>query len=236
MKLFIGSPAYNGMYHAAYLRFMLELQPLLMKNGVEMMFPEQPTDCYIARSRNYLANQFLFETDCTHLMFVDADMGFNAWDVRRMLACAGLPEYAVIGAGYPIRAIDWSKVKRAAVNHPFMTLEQLALSGQKWTMRFEQPEGEFEIDPDNPVPVAELPTGCMVIRRDVFQELHGPVFFDAKHDESGEFIGEDVRFCQRWRAIGGKVWLAPWVRSVHVGTYSFPGDLSATDGVLDVND
>jgi GT2 family glycosyltransferase len=124
------------------------------------------------------------------------------------------------------------------IGNPNISLEQLALAGQRWTMRFEQAEGEFDIELDNPVPVLELGTGCMVIRREVFQKLHAP-FFDAKHDEGWEFIGEDVRFCREWRALGGKVWLAPWVRSTHVGTYAFPGDIRAIsegDGVLNAND
>jgi hypothetical protein len=32
-------------------------------------------------------------------------------------------------------------------------------------------------------------------------------------------------FCQYARAIGIKVWLCPWMKNQHIGTYAFTGDL-----------
>jgi GT2 family glycosyltransferase len=35
--------------------------------------------------------------------------------------------------------------------------------------------------------------------------------------------GEDINFCLRWRAIGGKVWVWPLVQMEHIGRKSYKG-------------
>ena len=53
-------------------------------------------------------------------------------------------------------------------------------------------------------------------------------FFDVSIDPvSKAYTSEDFTFCQRWRKLGGEVFLAPWTRTVHVGTYEYVCDLGA---------
>lgn len=40
------------------------------------------------------------------------------------------------------------------------------------------------------------------------------------------YLSEDYMFCQYWRNIGGKVWLCPWMKTQHIGTYAFTGDMN----------
>ena len=44
---------------------------------------------------------------------------------------------------------------------------------------------------------------------------------------SERYLSEDYMFCQWWRNIGGKIWLCPWMKTHHVGTYAFTGDMAA---------
>ena len=44
---------------------------------------------------------------------------------------------------------------------------------------------------------------------------------------SDRYLSEDYMFCQMWRKIGGKVFLCPWVRTQHIGTYAFTGNMPA---------
>ena len=44
---------------------------------------------------------------------------------------------------------------------------------------------------------------------------------------SDRYLSEDYMFCQWWRNIGGKIWLCPWMKTHHVGTYAFTGDMPA---------
>ena len=53
-------------------------------------------------------------------------------------------------------------------------------------------------------------------------------FFDTVIDkDSNRYLSEDYMFCQWSRKIGIKIWLCPWMKTTHVGTYGFQGDLPA---------
>ena len=48
----------------------------------------------------------------------------------------------------------------------------------------------------------------------------------TKEDESSHrYLSEDYMFCQYWRKIGGQVWLCPWMKTQHIGTYAFNGNM-----------
>ena len=62
---------------------------------------------------------------------------------------------------------------------------------------------------------------------DAPREAHA--YFDVSIDEATRaYTSEDFTFCKRWRQIGGQIYLAPWTRTVHVGTYEYVCDLMAT--------
>jgi hypothetical protein len=44
---------------------------------------------------------------------------------------------------------------------------------------------------------------------------------------SERYLSEDYMFCQLWRKMGGDIWLCPWMKTHHIGTYAFTGDMAA---------
>jgi len=50
---------------------------------------------------------------------------------------------------------------------------------------------------------------------------------DRESDASHRYLSEDYMFCQWWRAIGGQVYLCPWMKTQHIGTYAFSGNMPA---------
>jgi hypothetical protein len=79
----------------------------------------------ITRARNYLVDEFLNRSECTHMLFIDSDVHFQPQDVIAMLAL----DKDVIGGPYPKKAIKWSSVKKGVVKNPDIepqTLEKLA--------------------------------------------------------------------------------------------------------------
>ena len=44
---------------------------------------------------------------------------------------------------------------------------------------------------------------------------------------SDRYLSEDYAFCQLWRNMGGEIWLCPWMKTHHIGTYAFTGDMQA---------
>lgn len=51
------------------------------------------------------------------------------------------------------------------------------------------------------------------------------VFDPIKVD--GRKLGEDFAFCQRWRAIGGRIWVEPEIKMAHIGNKAFSGSFGA---------
>ena len=52
-------------------------------------------------------------------------------------------------------------------------------------------------------------------------------FLETEKTASHRYLSEDYMFCQYWRKIGGQVWLCPWMKTQHVGTYAFTGNMQS---------
>jgi hypothetical protein len=49
--------------------------------------------------------------------------------------------------------------------------------------------------------------------------------FDCMIDKDTDaYVSEDFGFCQKWRDIGGRIWLDTEGKLTHVGSYNFQGD------------
>lgn len=223
MKLFLAIPSYDGKVEMATLGFLLRLQRRLIPVGIEMTLSTLTGSCYIAQARDHLAKEFL-KSDCSHLVFIDADMGFDPDDFVRMLACADDPKYEVIGVGYPRRVLFWPAIKQAVLDNPDIDPELLRAAGQQWTIQVLEHD---TLNLQEPFEVAELGTGGLVISRSALDRLSSPYF--STYWDGNEYIGEDYNFCRQLRAKEGKIWMAPWVKSVHVGRMEFQGNLEVME-------
>lgn len=105
-KLNIATPAYGSRYAGAYVRSLYSLLMSSATTGVRFSFSDIDY-ADVVTARNYLITNFYFKKpDCSHLLFLDDDMGFDAGLIHAMIAL-GEP---VVGAIYPRRAIDLKKL------------------------------------------------------------------------------------------------------------------------------
>ena len=111
-KLFVATPMYGGSCLGAYMKACLDLQAVAIQYGIEVKFSFLFNESLIQRARNYLVDEFL-RSDCTHMMFIDADIGFNAMDVIAMLVL----DKDIIGAPYPKKTIKWENIKKAILEY-----------------------------------------------------------------------------------------------------------------------
>lgn len=251
-KLFVATPMYGGMNHGLYMKACLDLQGLLFQYGVECKFSFLFNESLITRARNYLVDEFVSRSDCTHMLFLDSDIHFNPQDVIAMLAL----DKDVIGGPYPKKAIKWKNIITAIKKNPNINVNELEkLAGD---FVFNPVKGTQQFSVSDPLEVLEIGTGFMMIKREVFEKMakaypmihYKPdhvgqanfdgsryihAYFDTVIDSansitgggSDRYLSEDYMFCQMWRKIGGKVWLCPWMRTAHIGTYHFHGDMPA---------
>jgi hypothetical protein len=250
-KLFVATPMYGGMAHGLYIKSSLDLQNVMSKYGIETKFSFLFNESLITRARNYLVDEFL-RSECTHLLFIDSDINYAAQDVVALMAL----DKDVIGGPYPKKAINWENVAKAARQHPDMDPNELEkLVGQyvfnvvKGTKSFSvtEPLQVLEIGTGFMMIKREV-FGKM---KDAYPTIHykpdhvGQANFDGSRyihayfdtvidykdsitgGGSDRYLSEDYMFCQMWRKIGGEIYLCPWMKTQHVGTYAFTGNMPA---------
>ena len=250
-KLFVATPMYGGMNHGLYMKSCLDLQTTMMRYGIEIKFSFLFNESLITRARNYLVDEFL-RTEYTHLLFIDSDINFNAQDVIALLAL----DKDVIGGPYPKKSMNWSNIAHAARNHPDLEAKKLeSLVGEyvfnvvKGTQQFQvtEPLEVMEIGTGYMMIKREVfdkmkeeypsirykPDHVGQSNFDGSRYIHA--YFDTVIDSkesivgggSDRYLSEDYMFCQMWRKMGGQIYLCPWMKTQHIGSYAFTGNMPA---------
>jgi len=240
-KLFIGTPMYGGLCNGLYTVGVLQSIQVLSQAKIHMQYSYLMNESLITRARNSLANNFL-NSDATHLMFIDADIGFNPNSIVKMIEA----DKDIICGLYPKKEINWPRV------------EEAVKAGCKVT-DLHKHVGTFVVNAignqlagkiSDTIEIENGGTGFMLIKREVFQALSDTVplyhndvfattddmtkvtvikeFFATSIDpESKRLLSEDYHFCKIARKAGFKVWVAPWAELTHCGTYNFNGYLGS---------
>src|SRR3984957_4338572 len=108
-KIMIVTPAYGEGFYTPYVSSMLSLTRALQKRGIDFAF-NAISYSEIAESRNFLLTHWYDKTDASHLLFVDADMGFPGAMTTEIIYF----KKPLGGAVYPKRALDVKKVAQLA--------------------------------------------------------------------------------------------------------------------------
>jgi hypothetical protein len=230
-KLMVATPLLGPT--SEYLQSMWGLANLISTQGLPASPPYLPRNqSDVALLRNKMTDEFL-RSDCTDILQVDNDVGFEPMDVLAMMHF----EKEVIGANCPRKQIDWNLIREAVILQPDISPEKLALMGATW-MATISPDCE-ELKLGEPTPYNSLPAGFSLINRSAFERMtpFRPRFFVDEQRKITDFWSagphedrwetEDYAFCRRFREVGGKVWLCPWIALRHEGMFTYQGDMVA---------
>ncbi len=210
-RVHICMPCYGGMLTESTFMSYIKWSNTCRQLGLEWTMETMTNESLISRARNTLVAKFLNNPDSTHLMFIDADIGWEPWHLLVMLN----RDVDVIGGLYPMKTlpIKW-------VVNGFDGAEQ---------------------GPDGLQEVSKSGTGFMLVTRHVFDKLnahpavkpfnndiglpkeldkHLKTYYDTAVREN-RYYSEDWTFCENWRDLGGKIWVDKRVLLRHTGTYTF---------------
>jgi hypothetical protein len=240
VNLVVATPCFGGQISVLYAASLLQLQKLVRTyRGFNFKVLFKDGDALITRARASLIAQFLDDPDATHLLFVDADIGFEPEQVLRLVACGADMSAAI----YPIKRIDWDKVRS--------TIETARPNPAAAALKY-----VFEVDDPNAVTqkggfvrVRYAGTGFLMIRRGALERMcarHPELQYKRDHsmdaatasdrrfalfecmiDADGTYLSEDFAFCRRWTAMGGEIWADLDSKLTHVGPMAFCGDLAS---------
>lgn len=249
-KLFLATPMYGGNSTGLYTKSCMDLAALCHKYNIGLNFYALFNESLIPRARNYCCDEFM-RSDCTHFLFIDADIGFDPNDVIAMLALqSDESPFDIMGAPYPKKNISWEKIK-LAVEQGKADQDPNLLDNFVGDFVFNPIAGTQQIPIGEPCEVLEIGTGFFMVRRKTFEKfqeaypqyMYRPdhvrtaqfdgsrkimMFFQAEIDpESERYLSEDYWFCQKARKIGLKTWFCPWMQTKHIGTMVYGGSLAA---------
>jgi len=240
--LFVATPMYGGMCNGQYNLGMIQMVARFTQAQVPFQFAFMMNESLITRARNSLAYDFL-ASDCTHLMFIDSDIGFNPEHILQMINA----DKDIICGLYPKKEINWIDVEKA-VKEGVPAVDLKNHTGA-FVVNLVNNATSAQGNINEPIQISNGGTGFMLIQRKVFENLIGKVptynndmylavdqerkpkviheFFATSIDEesNNRLLSEDYHFCKIARKQGFTVWAAPWAELVHCGSYSFSGQL-----------
>lgn len=207
-------PCYGGNVSFETLNGMINTSVLLTKIGIRFDVRMISSDSLVPRARNSLVGLMMEIPESTHLMFIDADIGFDPVDIVRLIA----HDLDIVGGVYPMKTYP--------LRYAFAPLPEATDAGIPGVQE-----------------VRDLATGFMLIKRSVLERMieHYPetryepdvalenrnielhALFDTEV-KNGKYVSEDYTFCRRWRSIGGKVHIDDTVVLKHLGMHTFMAD------------
>ena len=234
-KLMVATPMYGGLCYGSFMNSVLSLSTYCAEHEIPFKFISIGNESLITRARNVLVNMFLENDEFfTHLLFLDSDVSF--YDPKHIIDMIDADKDIICGI-YPKKSINWKNVESAV--HAGIPSEELPTFGG-YPIHNNSEQTVF-IDENTPIEIASSGTGCMLIKRTVFEQLANFVpyfidrktnrkvytYFDTSHTDDHEYLSEDYHFCTEWKKhCDGKIFAAPWVVLDHTGTYIYSGEFS----------
>jgi len=211
-KVHLCMPCYGGMLTESTFMSYIKWSNTCRQLGIDWTVETMTNESLISRARNTLVAKFLNTPDSTHLVFIDADIGWEPWHLLLLLN----HDVDVIGGLYPMKSLP-----------------------VRWVVNGF--EGAEESEDGNRLEVSKTGTGFMVVKRHVFEKLkEHPAVVPFKNDigldpaldpymktyydtdvREGRYYSEDWTFCENWRDMGGKIWIDKRVLLKHSGSYVF---------------
>ena len=165
-KIFIATPCYGGMVTEEFHRSIINLTNIMIYNKIDYLTMTLANDSLVTRARNTLASVFLAYKECTHLMFIDADIGFHWESVLRLIE----HDKDVVVGTYPKKGIQWDTVHDAVKNEN-ITAENLAEYSTNYALNFIVNDDGTLVTENDLVKLKDAGTGFMLIKRNVFEQF-----------------------------------------------------------------
>jgi hypothetical protein len=212
--LLIATPAYQATVRIEYTRALLETHIFMSKRRCQIDLAFLSECARISKARNDLIRLFM-QSDHGHMLMVDGDI---SWPPEA-------PAYLI------------------AKDKPFVGAVTVKRGTNQMCLRNIDNSGSYDYDPASRLlRVGAIGTGFVLIRRDMIEAMERaypnlllseergghPTYglFNEMITPAGSSEGEDFSFSERWRAIGGEVFVDPWIPLSHVWSQSFRGCLA----------
>lgn len=208
-KLMIATPAHKGNLSINYTLSFCKTVQLLAANDIVVVPRIAPSGSLLVEERNRIIEDF-WKSDCTHLLCIDADLGWAPPAVQAMLDA----KKDFVAGIYPARNVkETTFLFRPTLN------EDGTFAGENHLLKMKYVPAGFLL----------LSRECIKKMREALPHLHyapkqnaesNPpeafLFFNTEVYE-GEFWGEDFTFCRNATKAGIDIWVDPLIQFEHDG-------------------
>src|ERR1700744_6261558 len=162
IHLVVATPCFGGQVSSVYASSIFALQRAVHgMNNVDLKVHMRDGDALITRARANLVTLFLDDPTATHLLFIDADIGFTPDQVFRLIESGA----EVVAGVYPIKRVNWDKARR--------TIESgrpnVAAAALDYVLEINDPDRVVVVNGFTRVRYAG--TGFLMIRRHVLEKM-----------------------------------------------------------------
>lgn len=208
-NVMIAAPSYDGTITVWHASSLSETCKIGLTKDINVFCIYMSYDALVQRARNDIV-QLALEYDVDDLVFIDTDVDWNPEDFFKLLE----HDCDIVGGVYPKKT----------------DLETYPL----------HLKGDYVVDENGLAEVDGLPTGFLRIKKEALQKIwdvskqyteqhkEKPIrmVFDIAINSNGELVSEDISFCEKWKGLGGKLYLDPSINLAHVGTKRWVGNFS----------
>jgi len=253
-KIMVCTPMYGGMCSGMYAKACCDLATLSTKYQMDLKYFYLFNESLIPRARNYLVDEFM-RSEYTHLMFIDADIHFDpndvlalaaldkdiiggpypkkciAWEKVRNAVDTGLADedpniLEQYTGDYVFNPVE--NTHQIKVSEPVEVLEigtGFMMITRKVFDDFREAFPQFTYRPDHNR--SEHFAGDRMIHAYFDTVIDSKAYLGDISDNSERYLSEDYFFCQFVRKLGYQIFLCPWMKLGHMGTYVFSGSMGS---------
>jgi len=237
VRLFVATPVHSEV-SVHYFKACLEFQKECFVRKIPCMFQVMKSSL-VTQGRNLCVSGFL-DSDCTHMLFIDSDITFHYRMIEKMIQY----DKEVVMVPYPVKHQDHNKIRKEIESGNKLDANLL---GNQYTISVADPRN-VKIE-NGFMEVERGPTGCMLIRRDVYDklkkeypefEIKQKTLIDGKlvdrtnfynyfdtywNSKDKTYTGEDFYFCKLCKHAGIKMYALIDEYIQHYGEYGYTGRL-----------
>ncbi len=253
-RIMVCTPMYGGMCSGMYAKACCDLATLSTKYQMDLKYFYLFNESLIPRARNYLVDEFM-RSEYTHLMFIDADIHFDpndvlalaaldkdiiggpypkkciAWEKVRNAVDTGLADedpniLEQYTGDYVFNPVE--NTHQIKVSEPVEVLEigtGFMMITRKVFDDFREAFPQFTYRPDHNR--SEHFAGDRMIHAYFDTVIDSKAYLGDISDNSERYLSEDYFFCQFVRKLGYQIFLCPWMKLGHMGTYVFSGSMGS---------
>jgi len=174
-KVCIAVPTRSG---NIYFELAMRLMSWANQKTIPTMIMIEPFSAPVDHARNQIVKRFL-STDCTHLMMIDDDIVPPVDALERLL----FHDKEIVAAACPMIGPD--KKGKLVVSYNAYTMDENDISRPL-------------LDGNGLAEVDAVGTGCIMIKREVLENMHAVAPFLTRYDDATgiKYMGEDIYFCK----------------------------------------